>query len=219
MDKRIDLHMHSLFSDGELLPSELARRAHVLDHDTIAITDHIDSSNIETIPNLIGAIEDINDNWDINVLPGAEITHAPVEVISKLADRARNLGAKIVVVHGETLAEPVIKGTNFVAVECGDVDILAHPGLITEEEVEIAKKNNVTLEISGRRGHSLSNGHVAKIGVEVGADLIVDTDSHSPDDLITFQEAKLIGLGAGLAEKEVMKALVDNPKKIIKRRK
>ena len=58
--KRIDLHMHSLFSDGELLPSELARRALVLGHETIAITDHVDYSNIETIPNIKKAIDDIN---------------------------------------------------------------------------------------------------------------------------------------------------------------
>ena len=32
MGKRIDLHTHSIFSDGELLPSEIARRACVLDH-------------------------------------------------------------------------------------------------------------------------------------------------------------------------------------------
>lgn len=31
-NKRIDLHTHSIFSDGELLPSELARRADVLGH-------------------------------------------------------------------------------------------------------------------------------------------------------------------------------------------
>ena len=46
MNKRIDLHMHSLFSDGELLPSELARRALKLNHEAIAITDHVDYSNI-----------------------------------------------------------------------------------------------------------------------------------------------------------------------------
>lgn len=210
--------MHSLFSDGELLPSELARRSHILNHSTIAITDHVDSSNISTIPNLIETIEDINDNWDINVVPGAEITHTPVEVIAKLAKKARKFGAKIVVVHGETLSEPVIEGTNHEAVQCEDVDILAHPGLIKKEDVEIAKENNVALEISGRKGHSLSNGYVAKLGMEVGADLVINTDSHSPDDLLSFQESKLIGLGAGLTEKEVMKALVDNPKKIIKKR-
>ncbi len=61
-------------------------------------------------------MEDIGDNWDITVIPGAEITHAPVEIIEKLAVRARRLGAEVIVVHGETLVEPVIPGTNHAAV-------------------------------------------------------------------------------------------------------
>ncbi|BBL61421.1 MAG: histidinol phosphate phosphatase domain-containing protein [Methanobrevibacter arboriphilus] len=218
MNKRIDLHMHSLFSDGELLPSELARRAAVLNHETIAITDHIDSSNISSLSKLAGALDDINENWDINVVPGAEITHVPIEVIDNLALKAREFGAKIIVVHGETLSEPVIPGTNLAAVQSENVDILAHPGLITHEEAEIAKDNNIFLEISARAGHSLANGHVAKVACDVGADLVIDTDAHAPNDLITFEKAKFIGLGAGLSEKQVDKALIDNPIKILKKR-
>jgi len=37
----------------------------------------------------------------VDVLPGAEITHAPPELIPELIKEARHLGAKIVVVHGE----------------------------------------------------------------------------------------------------------------------
>lgn len=218
MNKRIDLHMHSLFSDGELLPSELARRAAVLNHETIAITDHIDSSNISSLSKLAGALDDINENWDINVVPGAEITHVPIEIIDSLAIKAREFGAKIIVVHGETLSEPVIPGTNLAAVQSQNVDILAHPGLITHEEAEIAKDNNIFLEISARAGHSLANGHVAKVACDVGANLVIDTDAHAPNDLITFEKAKLIGLGAGLSEKQVDKALIDNPIKILKKR-
>jgi putative hydrolase len=210
--------MHSLFSDGELLPSELARRAAVLNHETIAITDHIDSSNISSLSKLAGALDDINENWDINVVPGAEITHVPIEVIDNLALKAREFGAKIIVVHGETLSEPVIPGTNLAAVQSENVDILAHPGLITHEEAEIAKDNNIFLEISARAGHSLANGHVAKVACDVGADLVIDTDAHAPNDLITFEKAKFIGLGAGLSEKQVDKALIDNPIKILKKR-
>ena len=162
-NKRIDLHMHTLFSDGELLPSELARRAEVLGHSTIAFTDHVDYSNIETITEISKAIEDINNNWNINVILGAEITHAPTQSIPALAKKARELGAKIVVVHGETLSEPVIEGTNLAAVSCEDVDILAHPGLITKEEAEIAKENDVALEISARKGHSLVNVNIHDI--------------------------------------------------------
>ena len=205
--KRIDLHMHSLFSDGELLPSELARRALVLGHEAIAITDHVDYSNINTIPEISDAIEDINKNWD----------NAPVESIPELAERARELGAKIVVVHGETLNEPVVEGTNFAAVNCKEIDILGHPGLITREEAEIAKKNDVALEISARNGHCLGNGHVANIAREVGNDLVIDTDTHSPDNIITFERAIEIGLGAGMTKEEVLKATVENPRKILKR--
>ncbi|MDD3398505.1 MAG: PHP domain-containing protein, partial [Candidatus Methanomethylophilaceae archaeon] len=44
---RADFHTHTLISDGELLPSELARRAMILGHEAIAITDHIDFTNVE----------------------------------------------------------------------------------------------------------------------------------------------------------------------------
>lgn len=216
-NKRIDLHMHTLFSDGELLPSELARRAEVLNHSTIAITDHVDYSNIDSITQITEAIEDINNNWNINVILGAEITHVPTDSISKLAKKARKLGAKIIVVHGETLSEPVIEGTNLAAVSCKDVDILAHPGLIKKEEVEIAKKNDVALEISARKGHSLGNGHVVNLAKKIGCDLIINTDTHSPDDLISFERSLEIAQGAGLNKEEALKIAIDNPLKILKK--
>jgi len=163
------------------------------------------------------AVLDIKNNWDIHVIPGAEITHVPVEIIDKLANRARKLGAEIIVVHGETLVEPVVSGTNLSAVSCPEVDILAHPGLITIEEAELAKENDIALEISSRKGHCLSNGHVAKVALEVGADLVLDTDTHAPEDLITCETAYKIALGAGLPRKHIKKALRDNPQKILKK--
>ena len=216
MNKRIDLHMHTLFSDGELLSSELARRALKLKHKVIAMTDHVDWSNVEAIPTIQDAIDDINENWDITAVLGAEVTHAPLESIDGIAKRAKELGAKIVVVHGETLNEPVLPGTNRAAVESKYVDILGHPGLITKEEAEIALKNDIYLEISARKGHCLGNGHVANIAREVGNKLLVDTDSHAPGDLITFEKSYEVALGAGLNHDEAMKAIVDNPHELLK---
>lgn len=216
MNKRIDLHMHSLFSDGELLPSELARRAANLNHEVIAITDHVDYSNVEQIPQIQKAIDDINANWNIKVVLGAEVTHVPTESIDGVAKKAKELGAQIVVVHGETLNEPVIEGTNYAAVNSEYVDILGHPGLITYEEAQIAKENGIYLEISARSGHCLGNGHVANIASEVGNKLLVNTDTHSPDNLITFEKSYEIALGAGLSKKEAMAAIVDNPRELLK---
>ena len=208
--------MHSLFSDGELLPSELARRAANLNHEVIAITDHVDYSNVEQIPQIQKAIDDINANWNIKVVLGAEVTHVPTESIDGVAKKAKDLGAQIVVVHGETLNEPVIEGTNYAAVNSEYVDILGHPGLITYEEAQIAKENGIYLEISARSVHCLGNGHVANIASEVGNKLLVNTDTHSPDNLITFEKSYEIALGAGLSKKEAMAAIVDNPRELLK---
>ena len=216
MNKRIDLHMHSLFSDGEILPSELARRALKLGHEAIAITDHVDWSNVDTIPAIQDAIDDVNANWDITVILGAEVTHVPCESIDGVAARARELGARIVVVHGETLNEPVTPGTNRAAVESENVDILGHPGLITTEEAEIALENDIYLEISARNGHCFGNGHVANVAREVGNKLLVNTDTHSPGNIITFERSYEIARGAGLTHDEAMKAIVDNPRELLK---
>jgi histidinol phosphatase-like PHP family hydrolase len=194
----IDLHTHSFFSDGELVPSELIRRAEAIGYTAIAITDHIDSSNIDlVVPRIVKAIEKIKNYISIDAIPGAEITHVPPEMIPDLVKEARHLGAKIVVVHGETIVEPVAPGTNRAAIEA-DADILAHPGLISEQDLLFAKEKGVTLEITARKGHSLSNGYVAKEAIRFGVPLCINTDAHSPSDLITQDLASKILLAAGI---------------------
>jgi histidinol phosphatase-like PHP family hydrolase len=194
----IDLHTHSIFSDGVLIPSELARRAEVLGIKAIGITDHADASNLDfIIPRIVAVSERLNRVNGIKTVPGIELTHIPPSHIGPLAEQARSLGAKIIVVHGETIVEPVVPGTNRAAL-AADIDILAHPGLISEEEVVMAVKNGVHLEISARKGHSLTNGHVAKLAKKHGARLLLNTDAHEPSDLITEHKARQIALGAGL---------------------
>jgi putative hydrolase len=198
----IDLHTHSLLSDGELLPSELVRRAVVKGYRVLGITDHVDSTNMETVISaILNLVDEASLYGGITVLPGVELTHVPRKSIKELILRARKLGAFYVVVHGETIAEPVEEGTNREAI-AGGADILAHPGLITEEDVFLARENNVLLEITARKGHSLSNGHVARLAEKIGARLVVNTDCHAPSDLINDEEARTIVLGAGLSSAE-----------------
>jgi len=198
----IDLHTHSLFSDGVLIPSELARRAEHAGLKAVGITDHGDSSNIDFIvPRIVCVAIDLNRFMKIKVIPGIELTHVPPPMIAECAKRARNLGARIIIVHGETIAEPVAPGTNRAAIDAG-VNILAHPGLISMEDVLMAKEKGILLEISARKGHSLTNGHVAKLAAEAGAKLVINTDTHAPSDLINREQAIKIVLGAGLTEED-----------------
>ena len=48
-ETRLDLHVHSFFSDGVLLPSEILRRAAAKGYGAIAVTDHADASNLDEI--------------------------------------------------------------------------------------------------------------------------------------------------------------------------
>lgn len=194
----IDFHTHTLFSDGELIPSELVRRAVCQGYRAIGLTDHVDGSNLaHVIENIVRVAGDLNRYQECMVIPGVEITHAPPEQIGRLVTEARRLGALIVVVHGETIVEPVCPGTNQAAIHA-KADILAHPGLISEHDARLAAENGVRLEISSRGGHSLTNGHVAKLAIKKGALMSIDTDSHSPRDLITREKAHNVLLGAGL---------------------
>ncbi len=212
----IDLHMHTLLSDGVLLPSELIQRAYSAGYRALALTDHVDRSNIDfVIPRIVEVIEEISEFSQLTVIPGAEITHVPPELIAKLVQRARDLGAKLVVVHGETLAEPVAGGTNRAAIEAG-ADIISHPGLISMEDALLAKERGIALEITSRKGHSISNGHVAKIAMETGVQLIINTDSHAPEDLITLGQAKIILQASGLAEKNIEQILSNSERLVDK---
>lgn len=210
----IDLHTHSSFSDGELIPSELVRRAIVLGYKAIAITDHVDYTNIEHVLSCVRNVKSLEEDYDIRIFSGVEITHVPPAKMPMLVKMARKLGAEVIVVHGETSVEPVPQGTNQTAVSL-DIDILAHPGFITLEDALTAKENGICLEITSRNGHNRTNGHVARIANEACADLIVDTDSHSPYDLINDETAFKIAMGAGLDEKGARKATVTNPMKLI----
>ena len=204
----IDLHSHTLFSDGDLLPAELARRAEAAGYRALAFTDHVDSSCVEyVVKGLVKAAADLAPFYKMRLLPGVEITHCPPDQIAEVARAARALGAKIILVHGETLAEPVKSGTNHAAILAG-VDVLAHPGLITPEDASLAAEKGVCLEISGRAGHSLTNGHVAAAARAARAELVFGTDTHSPDNILNLEKATDIARGAGLAADDV-RALFD----------
>ncbi len=212
----ISLHNHTIHSDGELLPSELARYCEVIGYSYVGITDHADSSNMEElIKGAIRVCRDINKYFaSIKAIPGIELTHVAPKNIFVLAKEARRLGAKLILVHGETIAEPVRPGTNFEALN-SDIDILAHPGNITKQEAALAKKRGIYLEITTKHGHSLTNAHVAKMARQAGAKMVLNTDGHRPGEFVTLAQGLKVAAGAGLSPAEA-KQLIKNSELIAK---
>jgi len=213
-----DFHTHTFLSDGELLPIELIRRYTVRGCTAMAIADHVSDSTVERVIKEVKRDALLAERyWDFTVLAGVEITHVPAAGIAEVAERALSFGAQIIVCHGETIVEPVEPGTNRAAVLSGKVDILAHPGLITLEDARLAAERDVFLEITCRKGHSLSNGRVVKLGREAGARFILNTDAHAPADLLTEELALAVARGAGLSDEEIEQVLFENPKLLIER--
>ncbi|MEN2998308.1 MAG: histidinol phosphate phosphatase domain-containing protein [Brevinematia bacterium] len=214
----IDLHTHTFFSDGVLSPNELVQRARNHGYKAIAITDHVDISNVEfVVKEIVNFCKSIKNYYsDIIVIPGVEITHVHPDQIDEVAELSKKLGAKLVVVHGETIVEPVEKGTNRKALESKYVDILAHPGLISEEEAKLAVENQKYLEITTRKGHSITNGHVARTCKKHNVRMVINTDTHTPDNLITADFAYKVLIGTGLEPKEAEEVL-KNSEDIIKK--
>jgi histidinol phosphatase-like PHP family hydrolase len=212
----IDLHTHTIWSDGLLTPAEMVQQARAKGLEGLALTDHVDESNLEpVVAALVKFCAGLTGMVPFPVLPGFEITHVPPAQISRLVKAGRELGARLVVMHGETVVEPVPEGTNRAAILAG-VDILAHPGLITEAEVKLAARRGVALEITTRKGHSLANGHVARLAKKFGAALVLDSDAHDSADLISREFALIVAKAAGLAPAD-FRRMQANSRKLLTR--
>ena len=212
-----DLHTHTIVSDGEMLPIELIRRMSVIGYTTVAITDHVDATNTRSVVENLQVLRTSAEHFGVHLLCGVEITHVPPVEIPVLAELAKNSGADIVLVHGETLVEPVAPGTNHAACACPLIDVLAHPGLISASDVKLAVENSVALELTSRGGHNRANGHVAKLARDHACTLVVDSDAHAPHDLLDERARISIARGAGLDEQECSQVMSLNIKQWLSR--
>lgn len=211
-----DFHTHTSLSDGALSPNELIRHALINRYSAIALTDHASLGELNRIIQETAEVCALaRSHWHILAIPGIELTHVPAQAIAETARRAKELGAWVVIVHGETITEPVEKGTNLAALNSPHVDILAHPGLLTLEEVTLAAASGIFLEISAKKGHCLTNGHVASLAQQAGARLLLNSDAHDEQDLLTEPLADAIAHGAGLDDAACRQILTINPRTLI----
>jgi len=207
MSGMYDLHTHSILSDGEMLPTELVRRMAVTGYTTVAITDHVDLSNAESVLSTLALVRESAGLYGVRLLCGVEITHVPPTQIASLAKSAKAAGADIVVVHGETPVEPVAEGTNHAACTCNQVNVLAHPGVISLKDAKAAAKNGIALEITSRGGHNRTNGHVVRVARQAGCQMVVDSDAHAPHDILDERAKFIVAKGAGLTDAECKQVL------------
>lgn len=215
--RRFDFHAHTYLTDGRASATDMWSEAIVRGHRLLAITDHVALEDPRPLLDRLRSEARAFEEGPLLTLVGVELTMVPPRKIAGAARAARTSGAQVVIVHGETLANAVPPGTNRAAVECGLVDVLAHPGFITEEEAELARAHEMALEISGRSLHNATNGHVAKVALAARADLVVDSDAHNTDQLLTYTVAEQVARGAGLTVGEAQRALEEAPARLLRK--
>jgi histidinol phosphatase-like PHP family hydrolase len=213
-----DFHTHTSLSDGALSPIELIRRAWQKGYKAIALTDHVGLGSLERVIREVAKDCALaRAHWGIIAIPGVELTHLPARAIGAAAEQAKELGAGVVIVHGESVIEPVEEGTNLAALQSPHVDILAHPGLLTLEEAQLAAANGIFLELTARKGHCLTNGHIFQQAQRSTARLLVNSDAHEETDLLTSSFMATIVQGAGAGRDQLQQILTTNPQTLLHR--
>ena len=200
--KLTDLHTHTFLSDGILSPAELVYRCKLNGLKAVALTDHADYSNIKfVIDSALRSSCELSVRYDIDVVAGVELTYIPPPDIERMVALAREMGARIVVVHGETTAENVPHGTNLAAIRAR-CDILAHPGVLTSQQAAEASEKGVFIELTTRAGHRRGNAAVAEEALKNNCRMVINTDSHGPNDIMTKEKVERVLKDSSLSESD-----------------
>ena len=201
-----DFHIHVAVSGG-LLPAEamlLARNAGFI---AVGLVVRADQATLPVLlPGLADMVKNASLYAGIEAFAGVELIHVPPALLPDAVAKARELGAALVLGHGEGIpcsaTDTAERGGNLAAIEAG-VDILARPGLIPAEDAARAAERGVLLELSLAPRHSLANGHVALMAARHGCGVIIGGNFGKAADFVSPQATRALyraaAAGAGIS--------------------
>lgn len=77
-----------------MTPSEVVQRCYEMGCRGLAITDHVDSSNLDlALSCLLRFLGELQNLWAMEIILGVELTHVPPAKVEKLINKARTNGA------------------------------------------------------------------------------------------------------------------------------
>ena len=202
---RGDLHTHTEWSDGRHSIVEMATAAAARGDDYYAVTDHATGPGMvggvgladAELEDQMAAVDDARDELaaDIVLLHGVETNIDAEGGLSTADDLLADLDVVVASPHAalgqgrEVATERLVR-----AVEHPSVDILGHPTgrLIAEREglnpdiervAAAAADAGTALEINADPARLDLRGELARVAIDAGATIVVDTDAHAPDAL------------------------------------
>jgi DNA polymerase (family 10) len=221
-DVRGDLHSHTTLSDGRNSLEEMAEAGRARGYAYMAITDHSASHGFGdhvTDERLWERIEEVK-AWNVGkrgfrLLAGSEINIGLDGALDYPNDLVAALDWVIASVH-TSFAIPAAEMTARVlaAIENPDVDCIGHLtgrligrrepyGIDVEAVAEAAARTGTMLEINGNPNRrDLSDRH-ARLAVDAGATIVLNTDAHGVDTLDNMQYAVATARRAWLTKADV----------------
>jgi len=201
-DIKGDLQMHTKYSDGVNTIEQMARTAMQMGYEYIAITDHSKSEHIahgmdeKRLSKYITEIDKVNKKLKgIRILKGAEVDILADGSLDYSDAQLKKLDIVIAAVHSKFKStEAEMTKRILKALENRHVKILAHPtgrlintrkpyAVNLSKVFDSCKANNVWPEIDAFPSRLDLNDAHTKDAIEKGVKLVIDTDSHSTDQL------------------------------------
>ncbi|MEO0586504.1 MAG: DNA polymerase/3'-5' exonuclease PolX [Planctomycetota bacterium] len=226
-DVRAELHAHTTASDGSLSIRELVDAALDRGFHTLAVTDHskgqaqangLDAKRLrQHIKDIHAVAADYEDR--IAVLAGSEVDILADGSLDYDADLLAELDLVVASPHAALSQEPATCTKRLIkAIENPHVHIIGHPtgrlinrraGLEPDMPaiVDAAKANGVALEINAHHARlDLRDTH-ARLALDAGVKLAIDTDAHGLADFHQLRYGILTARRAGATKSDVVNCL------------
>lgn len=225
-DIKGDLHMHSVWSDGQDSISDMAKKAVELGYSYIAITDHSQSLkvagglSVEQLRSKKDEINKLNKNFkNFKILFSTEVDIEADGSLDYSDDILKEFDLVIAAIHTSFKQTPE-KMTDRIIKACNNkyVNIIAHPtgrlwGARDSYEMDFgkvlnaAKETNTALEINSFSHRMDLNDLHAKQAKENGVKIAINTDAHAAEQLNNIHYGISVGRRAWLTKDDVLNTL------------
>lgn len=192
-----DLHTHTIWSDGRDTSEAVIRSARALGYRYLAITDHSPTSKASRTLSLEGIVQQAKEIEglraafpELTILHGCEVDILPDGTLDLPDAVMAGLDIVLASLHDAAGQPPDRLLTRYLSAMAHPlVSIVTHPANRTpgrgngyaldwDRFFTAARDTGTAVEVDGAPGHLDLDGHLARLAVETGATVVIDSDGH-----------------------------------------